>query len=286
MPLTFKSAAKINLYLEVVNKRPDGYHNIRTLFERIGLFDRLSFLLIPQDKIEIYCDNPQVPCNETNLAFRAAAFLKKDFFVSGGVKIKIDKRIPVAAGLGGGSSNAAATLLALNRLWELELGKNQLMRYARKLGADVAFFVSGATFALGTQKGDKIKPLPIKKAFWHILAVCDLRVSTKEVYERYREDLRLTKPKFNTKILTYALSKGRVSALGRLIYNDLERVTARKYRRVAEIIEWFKKQGVVCGMSGSGPSVFAIVPTRREAEEISRRLRRLKDLRVWTVRTC
>lgn len=283
--LVLKSPAKINLYLEVINKRADGYHNIRTLFERISLCDKITLTCIPQDKIEIYCNDPDVPRDKNNLAFRAAELLKKDFFIKRGVKIRIDKHIPVASGLGGGSSNAASVLLGLNRLLNLKLSKFSLMRYGSRLGADVSFFLSQATFAIGRQKGDRIQPLAVKRKFWHVLVVCNIAVSTKEVYTGYRKDLRLTKPRFNTKMITYALDKANLSGIKPLIYNNLESVTLRKYRRIAEIIDRLKELGAIAGMSGSGSAVFGLAPNRKRAQDMAGQLKRLKGQKVFVVRT-
>lgn len=284
--IVLKSPAKINLYLEIINKRPDGYHNIRTLFERVNLCDKITLEAIAEDKIEIFCNNPEVPADKNNLAYRAASLLKKSLGIDSGVRIKIDKSIPLSSGLGGGSSNAASVLLGLNRLWNLKLDKKKLIRYARKLGADIAFFVYEKPFAFGTQRGDIIKPLLIKRIFWHILAVPDIRVSTKEIYEGYSKDLRLTKPRFNIKILTYALSKGDIWTLGSLIYNDLEAATIKKYRRVAKVLAMFRQLGIASCMSGSGSSVFGIALNKETAERIAGSLRRLKDLKVFVVRSC
>lgn len=283
--IIIKSPAKINLYLEIINKRPDGYHNIRTVFERISLCDRVAISVIPENKIEVLCSNPKVPSDKTNLAFKAAQLLKEDLSIQSGIRIKIEKNIPVAAGLGGGSSNAASVLLGLNRLLYLKLDKKSMVKYASKLGADVAFFVNEEPFALGTKRGDVIKPLETKNSFWHVLAVPKITVSTREIYESYRKDLRLTKQQFNIKILSSALTRGDVPLLGRLIYNDLEAVTTKKYKRVAEILGILKQFGAASCMSGSGPSVFALTANRHEAERIADSLSRLKDINIFIART-
>lgn len=284
--LVLKSPAKINLYLEVVNRRRDGYHNIRTLFERISLCDKITLTNLPQSRIEVECVNRRVPLGKDNLAFRAAALLKKDFAPVGGVRIKIDKCIPLAAGLGGGSSNAAFTLLGLNRFWGLKLDKKHLIRYARRIGADVAFFILEEPFALGKERGDVLVPIEAKKTLWHVLAVPNLAVSTKKVYEGYGQDLRLTKPRFNNKILHYILNKGEVSRLKPLVYNDLEKVIFHKHKVIPEIVDWLKKYSIAAGMSGSGPAVFGVFKSRCRAERTAKDLKRyFCSLRVFTVRT-
>lgn len=144
-----KSYAKLNLYLEVLKLRKDNYHSIKTIFERIDLCDKIILKTRRDKKIRVICASKDVPRNRTNLAYRSAKLLQDKFKLDRGVDIKIIKRIPVGAGLGGGSSNAAFTLLGLNRLWKLRLGQKELARYARKIGSDVAFFIYDYHYALG-----------------------------------------------------------------------------------------------------------------------------------------
>ena len=156
-PLRLRSFAKINLGLEVMGLRQDGYHELRTLFQTIDLHD--DIVLRPRTRgIVVRCDHPQVPLDGSNLAVRAAEALKHYGRVGGGVEITITKRVPVGGGLGGGSSNAAAVLLGLDRLWRLGLGPSGLHPLARRLGADVPFFLIGGT-ALGLARGDEVYPL-------------------------------------------------------------------------------------------------------------------------------
>lgn len=292
--LLLKSPAKINLYLKVSSRRSDGYYNIKTLFERIDLCDKITLTIIPQNKIEIHCDDPDVPVDKTNLAFRAARLLKKNFSITSGVRIDITKRIPVSSGLGGGSSNAAHVLLGLNKLWELKLNKDIMMEYARRIGADVAFFVADKPFAIGLGRGDNIYPLGITKTFWHVLAVPNIGVSTKQVYKGFRltspikpgrEDLQLTKPPFDITIISYVLNKGGLSDIRPLVYNDLETVTIKKHKRILKIIRMLEKSGGVSGMSGSGPAVFGVISRKNQAERIAGRLNKFKDIRVFVVKT-
>jgi len=164
--LILRSPAKLNLFLKVLNKRSDGYHNIVTLFERINLCDEISIKLIKEDSINIKCNNPHVPLGKKNIVNKVEATLKEDFSIKTGVDIKISKNIPVAAGLGGGSSNAASVLLGLNKLWNLKLDQKRLMSYARSVGSDVGFFVSNSSWALGEDRGDNIKNLRLKAKLW------------------------------------------------------------------------------------------------------------------------
>src|SRR3989339_1839042 len=140
------SYAKLNLYLEILDKRPDGYHNLETIFERVSLADEIVIKRAPGNSIKIETDSPDIPKGSGNLAYQAAEFLKKNFGIFAGLVIKIKKRIPVGAGLGGGSSNAANTLLGLNYLWDLGLRAEELKEYASRLGSDVAFFIEDVSF--------------------------------------------------------------------------------------------------------------------------------------------
>ncbi|PIQ89809.1 MAG: 4-(cytidine 5'-diphospho)-2-C-methyl-D-erythritol kinase [Candidatus Omnitrophica bacterium CG11_big_fil_rev_8_21_14_0_20_42_13] len=284
--ILLKSPAKINLCLQVLSRRPDGYHNIKTIFERINLYDELEIRNIKHDKIKVSCDNPAIPGGENNIVFITAKLLKDDFNIRSGVSIHIKKRIPHAAGLGGGSSNAASVLLGLNRLWDIRLGKRELIKYAKRIGADVSFFIENSPFALGTQRGDKISSLGIKRTFWHVLAVPELHVSTPLIYKSFAKYLRLTKPPFNTKIILRALNSGGPDEIRPFIFNDLSLVSARRYKIIAKIIESLKNYGLISGMSGSGPSVFGLSETKKHAERAARNLSRFKKLRIFVAKTC
>ena len=184
--ITLSAPAKVNLHLNVLGKRPDGFHNIETIFERIDLCDQLHFKLLPKKEIRIRCDHPHVPCGPKNLVYKVASQLQKDFQPKTGVEITIRKKIPVAAGLAGGSSNAATTLLGLNYLWQLKLKKSQMVEYASQVGSDVAFFLYDTSFGLGTDRGQVITPLKIRQKLWHILVVPKVKVYAKDVYQNFR----------------------------------------------------------------------------------------------------
>src|SRR5258706_4073077 len=155
--IKIKSYAKINWTLDVLFKREDGYHELRTIYQTVSLHDDLR-LSEPNGAIEIICEDQRVPCDETNLAFKAALMLREATGSSKGARIEIEKRIPVAAGLGGGSSNAAATLLALIKLWQIEIEDGELIKLAASLGSDVPFFLIGGT-ALGAGRGEEVYPI-------------------------------------------------------------------------------------------------------------------------------
>jgi 4-diphosphocytidyl-2-C-methyl-D-erythritol kinase len=281
------SPAKLNLVLKVVGRRPDGYHDLRTLFERISLNDTLTFRPI-KSGIRITCDQRSVPCDQRNLAWRAARMLQEGEGVGRGVWIDIQKHIPVAAGLAGGSSNAATTLLGLNRVWGLELPKRKLIAYAKRLGSDVAFFLHDCSFALGTGRGDRIRPLDIRGKFWHVLITPKAPLLTKDVYGAYaayffrptsspgkRGAARLTKSIDNVSMLSRSLKMSDIAGAQRSLLNDLEGPIGRlrpELLTLKEKLEDFQPYGVC--FSGSGPSLFALTRDRAEAESIAARFRR------------
>ncbi len=238
--IAVNSYAKLNLYLRVLNKRKDGYHNIETLFEKIGLCDKIILKIRPDKKINIKCACPQVPEDNSNLAYKAARLLQDDLNLNKGVDITLIKRIPVAAGLAGGSGNAAAVLKGLNKLWGLNLTRRRLLIYAKQLGADVSFFLYEAPFAIGRSRGDKIKPLNnLNQAkFWHILVVPRINSPTQLIYgewDEFYQKRRLTTAKYNVKILILALRKSDFSLINKTLFNGLEQVSASVYPQIRQV---------------------------------------------------
>lgn len=282
--LILNSCAKLNLYLEVLNKRRDGCHNITTIFERISLSDKIILKPRRDKKIKIICCSPGVPADKSNLAYASAKLLRETCGIREGVDIKIIKRIPVGAGLGGGSSNAATVLLGLNKLWGLNLTQGKLARLARSIGSDVPFFIYDAPFALGTARGDRIRPLKAlaKVKIWHVLAVPTIKVRTPRIYKEWDKYSGLTRPKYDAKILSLALRKSNLSLISRSLFNSLERITAKLYPEVVRIKERFIDLGLkAILMSGSGPAVFAVVPSRKEAASLCRQLK--EEKKFWRV---
>ncbi len=305
--LTLSSPAKLNLFLKIVNKRADGFHNIETIFERIDLCDRIKIASNNTGEIRIRCKHPHVPTGAKNLVYKVAKQLLEDFDLSYGVDISIEKNIPVAAGLAGGSSNAATVLMGLNQLWQLNLSKQKLLYYARQIGSDVAFFLYDCSFALGTERGDKIKKLPVKTKLWHVIVVPRIQMFSWKVYGELR--LRpqaveaaggsgrpkrssnrggtnlLTKVNDNANILIHHLRMGHKNGLGTLLQNDLQESIVRicpKLLKLKQRLNSFDTKGVL--ISGSGPSVFGITETRIQALEIqSQLLKRFKQ--VFVART-
>jgi 4-diphosphocytidyl-2-C-methyl-D-erythritol kinase len=179
--ISLTSCAKVNLGLRVLNKRPDGFHDIVTILQAVDLCDRIEITRLPEGKIEVRCDHPGVPGSPQNLAHRAARLVQEEAAWEEGCHIAIHKRIPPASGLGGGSSNAAAVLVGLNRLWQMSLSDQQLSRMATRLGSDVPFFLRGGT-ALARGRGEKLTPLGRHVDFWLVVVKPDLSISTAWAY--------------------------------------------------------------------------------------------------------
>ncbi|MFT7539014.1 MAG: 4-diphosphocytidyl-2-C-methyl-D-erythritol kinase, partial [Lysobacterales bacterium] len=181
--LVLKSAAKVNLYLKVLNQREDGFHNIETLFQRIDLCDELTFHKNASGRITITCSHPHVPEGPKNLVYKVAQKFKDDFGIKEGIHIDIKKSIPVAAGLAGGSTNAATALIALNQLWDIGLTRESLVEYAIGIGSDVAFFLYDTSFAIGTDRGHVLETVDIKQKYYYILVTPKIKVYAKDAYQ-------------------------------------------------------------------------------------------------------
>lgn len=245
--MTVEVPAKLNLYLKVLGKRKDGYHNIETVFERIALFDRIVLRSLKNGKIKIFSDHPEVPVGRAGLVYKTINLLREKLRVSEGAEVKIFKRIPVAAGLGGGSSDAASILMGLNKLWKLSLKMPVLVELGKTLGGDVPFFLKRCSFAAAKGRGDEITPLGWKAKFWHLVISPPLKLLSKDIYTEYRR-------------------KGRLSATANSITNDLEGAVLKKAPVVARLKGALRNMGLTHSLvSGSGPSVFSLFRKRKEA---------------------
>ena len=283
--MKLRSYAKVNLFLNVLSKRKDGYHNIETLFERISLFDIIT--LSPAGSgIRILTDSPLIPRGPKNLAYRAAKILKDKFHIKKGISIRIQKKIPVAAGLGGGSSNAASVLLGLNRAWRLKLSEKELMKLGSELGSDVPFFILNTSFALGKGRGEILKKVKAPGAkIWHCLVKPSFAISTKEAYQSLDQS-SLTPKKADVKMLFHSIQKGHSAVLVELLTNSLEVTLNKRVTTILEIKKRLLKEGTLgCLLSGSGPTVFGIFKSRKIAENAARALRKNKRWQVFVVST-
>ena len=287
--MVLKSYSKVNLFLRILNRRRDNFHNIETIFERIDLCDGIVLMPRKDDLIRIICKDPSVPADKTNLCYRSADLLRKSCRVNKGVDITIRKNIPVGAGLGGGSGNAATVLLGLNKLWRLGLSRKKLAQLGARIGSDIAFFVYEAPFALGRGRGEKIKPISSlsNTRFWHILAVPKIHVSTPLIYRKYDQYSGLTASESSVKILLPALVKKDLPLVSEGIFNSLEAITIRLYPEVRRVKKTLADSGLKSIlMSGSGPAVFAIASSKKEAVLLRNRLaKKYRSWRIFAVRT-
>jgi len=283
-PLVVKSFAKLNFYLQVLSKRKDKFHNLSTLFCRIDLADTIILKNRKDNSIKIKSDSRHVPVDATNLCWRAARLLKKEFNLNSGLNIEIKKRIPVGAGLGGGSSNAASVLLGLNKYWNLNLSKAKLASLGAKLGSDVAFFIYNTKFAEASGRGEKIKPLSSleKLKLWFVLVYPNIKVSTPLIYQKFDHFSQLTIPRGNVKILTSELLKKGKGFDTSCLFNDLEVVTASLYPVVNQVKKALSNIGLEkIMMSGSGGSVFSLCNSCKQAKDLSSKL--AKQHKSWQV---
>ena len=265
-PLRLRSFAKVNLGLEVLALRDDGYHELRTLFQTIDLHD--DVVLRPRARgIAVRCDHPLVPKDGTNLAARAAEAFRAYARVRGGVEIEIRKRIPVGGGLGGGSSNAATVLLGLDRMWKTGLDPAELHRLARRLGADVPYFLLGGT-ALGLSRGDEVYPLRHQVRAHVIVVDPGIHVSTARVFARL--DAALT-PRENSTSIFYFVSRELEGSGGfRVLVNDLEEAAFEEAPALREQVGRIRAALLRAGaslvtLSGSGGSCFGLFGGARPA---------------------
>ena len=282
--LRVRSHAKVNLGLEVLGARQDGYHELRTIFQTLELHDDVA-LTPAADAVTAACDHPGVPADERNLAVRAAELLRQYAGVRQGVHIAITKRIPVAGGMGGGSSNAAAVLMALDRLWGLGLGRDGLHPLARRLGADVPFFLLGGT-ALGLARGDEVYPLFRQVEAEVVVADPGLPLSTAAVFARC--DASLTPRENGPTIFRFITSHlERRGDAFRALGNDLEAPALEEAPELGSQVERIRailvREGaLLTSLSGSGSSYFGLF---RQARQARRAHAALRDAGVGAVRS-
>jgi 4-diphosphocytidyl-2-C-methyl-D-erythritol kinase len=277
--LQLSAAAKVNLALEVLTRRPDGYHEIATVMQTVDLSDRL--VIEDADTIEIHTTAAGVPADERNLAYRAAAALRQAAGASRGARITLDKHIPVAAGLGGGSTDAAAVLVGLDRLWGLDWPSERLYEVAVGLGMDVPFFLRGGA-ALATGRGEQLAPLG-SAALALVLVNPRFAVSTAETYGRvtpamYSDGTRV-------RDAAGALETRRASRVAASLHNGLEPAARRAYPQIGQMQAALLAAGALgTVMSGSGPTVFGVARSWEQARQIRGRLVR-GSWECWAVRT-
>jgi len=279
--ITVRAPAKINLFLKILSKRADGYHNIHTVFERISLADTIKITKIPGGII-VRSDKPITLDAKDNLAFKAAEAVLKLGRIKSGVKIEIKKRIPIASGLGGGSSDAAAVLKGINKLFRLRLSDKVLLNMAAALGADVPFFMLDTAFAVGKGRGDELEVIRSNSRFWHLIIKAASKASTKYIYRDFDRASKHPSTKAQgipeplPKCLTPRSGSARIQIPLKLrmgythaesmLYNDLETAVSLKkggIGRISKSLAQLLNKKII--ISGSGPSLFCLYRTRREA---------------------
>lgn len=258
--MKIKSFAKINLGLEVVRKRLDGYHDIKTLFQWVGLHDVLEFQDHPAG-IRLGGNDPSIPWDESNLIFRAVKLLQDRFAISRGIEISVEKNIPQGRGLGGGSSNAAATLLALNKVWELGLSTRDLGELGARLGADVAYFFEGG-LCLGEERGDRLTPLPDLPRLSCVLVLPDFPVSTAWIYTNLLPS-SLTSESKDSRISRFLETR----EFG-FLENRLEDTIFSFFPQLKEFKSLFRNQGAELSLvTGTGSAVYGLFRDLGSAEK-------------------
>jgi 4-diphosphocytidyl-2-C-methyl-D-erythritol kinase len=285
LPFTLPSFAKINCSLRILGKRPDGYHEIRTVLQTVSLHDTLHFT-VAEDEISVSCDNPTIPTDRNNLIVRAAIVLRDRYRVRAGVRIHLEKRIPVQAGLGGGSSNAAVTLLGLAHLWKVKTDASELAELASGLGSDVPFFLSGGR-ALGTATGTSITPLPDLDGLELLIVAPNATISTAEAYKALSSAALTTR----NSVSILAISRGSTNSsdsdqwrISDDLGNDFEQVIFDIEPEIGRVKKALLQAGARSALlAGSGSSVFGIFDNR---EALQRALEKIRKESGWRIFPC
>lgn len=266
MDFSINAYAKINLTLDVLHKRADGYHEVEMVMQSVALADTLTFE--PANEFRLVCNNPRLPVDEHNLVTRTAFYLKERYNVTKGAKISLQKNIPLAAGLAGGSSDAAATLHGLNLLWDLRLSTAELIHIGKELGSDIPFCLLGGT-ALAMGRGEQLTLLPKLPKLWLVLVKPDLDVSTKDIYAHW-ESWGANQINKSSQMVQ-AIKESRREGVLEHLSNHLECVTSKLYPQVMDIKQKLVANGALKAvMSGSGPTVYGVMKSESEASRLKK----------------
>lgn len=268
MTLTASAPAKINLTLDILQRRPDGYHDIRSVMQAVSLRDTITVEESPDEEIVILGGSPDAPPNEANLVYRAAAALSEAVGGGRGARLALKKRVPVGAGLGGGSSDAAATLLALDRLWKTRLTTERLIEIAAGLGSDVPFFLTGGT-ALAEGRGEVLTALPAPEALWLAIVYPMAPLSTPSVYHRFSSERVAGAAEPNaSETMISALRSNSLGQICACLHNDLQAVAFKMCPTARFVRDLLMEAGAMAALlSGSGSAVFGIA--RDEAHAVA-----------------
>jgi len=279
--ITVEGRAKINLTLDILGKRPDGYHEVAMVMQSIGLSDTIT--LEKSDKISLEIDEASLPADESNLAWKAARLILAEAGINEGIHIKINKRIPIAAGLAGGSTDAAAVLKGVNSLFALNYSDVKLCELGAKIGSDIPFCIMGGTM-LSTGRGEVLERLPEFKKTYVVLAKPPIAVSTAWAYKNYDEAKDIAHPQND--LFIESLKDGDRDRAAGLLCNVLESVTIKKYEIIDEYKKMMLENGAMAAMmSGSGPTVFALVKDEETAQKIAAFMKQNTEAAVFVTET-
>lgn len=266
-----RAPAKINLTLDVLFKREDNYHELEMIMSSVDLADHLTFTPLEEDTIQVFTNKAFLPVDRRNHVHQAAKLIKNEHKIHTGIRIEIDKKIPVAAGLGGGSTDAAATLRALNKIWNLELTTNQLIDYGMCIGTDVPYSIVGGT-AFVSGRGEKVRPITPVPPCWVVLAKPRLSVSTKTVFRALEVEQLKYQP--TSRIVEQAIEAGNYEEIVKNLGNALEYVTFQRHPKLAQLKERMLRYGMDgVTMSGSGPTIIGFSQNYSRAKRVYNSLR-------------
>ncbi|HKK83001.1 MAG TPA: 4-(cytidine 5'-diphospho)-2-C-methyl-D-erythritol kinase [Atribacterota bacterium] len=272
--IKLKSYAKLNLYLDIGEKLDNGYHNIETIFQTINLFDEINIEKLDEPEYRIICNNPEVPVGEESIVYRAIEIMMKGR--NKGVAVSIDKKIPLASGLGGGSSNVASILLGICNLFQTKVSISQLIIIATSLGMDIPFFIErGTVYARG--RGEVLFPLTLEDRPIHLILVNPgIAISTKWAYQAFDEDKKddLNKPSLDINRYLSQKEMISVSKIRKYIYNRFDSIICKKYPLISEIKSQLIELGALSAtISGSGPTVYGVMEDEQKADEVYKKLK-------------
>lgn len=275
--IKLKAYAKINLGLDVLRKREDGYHEVRMIMQTIRLFDRIIMTKIRKNDIYLETNLSFLPTDDRNLVYRAVKMIKEEFDIPEGIRIELNKKIPVCAGMAGGSTDAAAALVGMNQLFHLKLSEKQLMEYGVKLGADVPYCIMRGT-ALSEGIGEKLSRVVSIPDCYILIAKPNINVSTKFVYENLNLSALESHPDID--LLLRAIEQGDLYTLASNLGNVLETVTIERYPVIEQVKQSMVARGAIGAlMSGSGPTVFGIFDSEAKVKDAYREVRKILSVR-------
>lgn len=279
--LSLKAYAKVNLGLDVLRRREDGYHDLRMIMQTIKLYDNINMERIPEDEIRLTCNLHYLPTDERNLVYKAVKLMKETYGITEGVKVDIEKHIPVAAGMAGGSTDAAAAFVGMNQLFDLHVSQDELMKLGVTLGADIPYCIMRGT-ALSEGIGEILTQLPPLPGCWILVAKPEFSMSTKFVYEHLVLDENTVHPDIDGMI--DAIRKNDLAGITDRLGNVLESVTGEHFPEIGKIKALMMKQGAMGAlMSGSGSTVFGIFAERGMATRAARAVHAAFDIKQTAV---